>query len=385
MAEFTIGATVLGTLSALYFYPYVLLQIPLGALIDRLGARLLIAIALTIAGFGSILFATAENLGTAYSGRLLIGIGCAVGFLGSLTIAARWFPPHRFAFFSGLVMLFGMSGGMLGQGPLASILNDVGWRNAMWALGSSGILLALMIVVFVRNAPIGHSSTTQPKQTWAQVLHGLGQALSRIDVWKIAIVASTMSGAMLTLGGLWGTPFLVATYGLDKAYAASLVSLMFLGWAFGAPTMGWLSDRIQKRKILLIIGSFILCLSLAIICFIPGLPLSFTVALFLISGFSGAAMAVCFALVRENSPSEISGSVSGIVNSLTVASGAILQPGVGFILDQVWQGEVLNGVRVYHTEDYQTGFILILASCIIGFITTLFLKEKPAKITSVME
>ena len=57
------------------------------------------------------------------------------------------------------------------------------------------------------------------------------------------------------MGGLWGTPYLMTAYGLDKTYAASLVSLLFLGWAFSAPLSGWLSDRIQKRKALLITGS----------------------------------------------------------------------------------------------------------------------------------
>ncbi|MEM9278557.1 MAG: MFS transporter [Pseudomonadota bacterium] len=378
MAEFAIGAAVLGTLSALYFYPYVLMQVPLGALIDRLGARLLLTVALSVAGLGSFIFASSDTLFLAYTGRLLIGIGCAVGFLGSLAIAAKWFPPHRFAFFSGLVMLFGMSGGILGQGPLASVLTDVGWRNAMLGLGGFGILLALMVFIFVRNTPEGSSSSNAPQQSWWQVWSGLARAISRLEVWKIAIVASTMSGAMLTLGGLWGTPYLISAYGLDKAYAASLVSLMFLGWAFGAPSIGWLSDRIKRRKILLIIGSAILCVCLAIICFIPDLPLWITVTLFVISGTSGSAMATCFALVRENSPPEISGSVFGIVNSLTVASGAVLQPGVGYILDQIWNGTFENGARVYSTADYQTGFLLILASCMLGFCISLLLKENPA-------
>ncbi|MEL7430373.1 MAG: MFS transporter, partial [Pseudomonadota bacterium] len=101
MSEFTIGAAVLGTLSALYFYPYVIMQIPLGVLIDRWGARLLLSLALSVAGIGSVVFATATSVELAYVGRLLIGIGSAVGFLGSLAIASKWFPPHRFAMLAG--------------------------------------------------------------------------------------------------------------------------------------------------------------------------------------------------------------------------------------------------------------------------------------------
>ena len=172
-----------------------------------------------------------------------------------------------------------------------------------------------------------------------------------------------------------GTPYLITTYGLEKAHAASLVSVIFLGWAFGAPFAGWLSDRIRKRRAILIIGSGLCSASVAVICLVPEMPLWLTVAMLLIAGASGAAMALCFALVRENSSDEISGSVTGIVNSLTVASGAILQPCVGLILDQLWDGQISEGVRVYSTSDFKTGFLLILASCAIGFLASLTLKE----------
>ncbi len=375
MAEFSIGAAVLGTLSALYFYPYVLMQVPLGALMDRIGARKLLTYALTIAGLGSMLFAVSESLGVAYVGRILIGIGSAVGFLGSLALAARWFPPQRFAFLAGLVMFFGMISGMLAQGPLAKFVELFGWRNAMWGLGGASILLAALIFTFVRNAPDGVDNATNPRESWHQVWQNLKRAISSLNVWKIALVGSTMSGPMLTLGGLWGTPYLITAYGLEKAEAASLVSLIFLGWAFGAPFAGWLSDRIRKRKALLILGSGICSMCMAAICFVPNLPLFLAVTMLLIAGASGATMALCFALVRETSPGEISGSVTGIVNSLTVASGAILQPSVGYILDRLWNGTVSDGARVYTTGDFQTGFILVFVSCLIGFLASLTLKE----------
>lgn len=378
MADFAIGAGVLGTLSALYFYPYVLLQVPLGAILDRLGARKLLALALTIAGAGSIVFAIADSIALAYAGRILIGIGSAVGFLSSLALASKWFPPHRFAFFAGLVMFFGMTSGMLAQGPLAKLVDAFGWRNVMWSLGGFSVLLAIVIYAFVRNAPDGVSRTDKVVESWGQVWSGLIKALSGLEVWKTAIVASTMSGPMLTIGALWGTPYLMTAYGLEKSHAASLVSLLFLGWAFSAPASGWFSDRIRKRKAILVIGSTVTSIALGIICFVDGLPLWITVALFVIVGVFGANMAVCFALVRENASQEISGSVSGIVNSLTVASGAILQPLVGFALDKLWNGQTIDGARAYLATDFQSSFILVLISSVGGLLVCLTLKESIA-------
>ena len=144
---------------------------------------------------------------------------------------------------------------------------------------------------------------------------------------------------MLVLGGLWGTPYMMSAYQLSRPEAAFLVSLLLLGWAFGAPAGGWLSDRLGKRRPILISGSAILCLSLAALIFLSGLPLMMSVILFILIGLAGGFMACCFALVREVIPAKIVGGATGIVNSLTVASGAVLQPLVGLMLDLQWRGQ----------------------------------------------
>jgi len=380
MAEFAISGAVLGTLSALYFYPYVLMQVPLGALLDRLGVRILLTIALCIGGLGSVIFAQAETIEIAYTGRILIGIGSAVGFLSSLALAGKWFPPHRFAFLAGLVMFFGMISGMAAQGPLSIFVESHGWRTAMWSLGGFSFLLALMVVLFVRNAP-GISTSREvekpAQETWSAMWKGLGRAASTREVWKVALVASTMSGPMLTLGGLWGTPYLVAAYSLEKTQAAFLMSFLLLGWAFGAPFAGWLSDRIKQRKKILVAGSCILTCCMAGIVFMPLPSLTVSIILIVLIGVTGGAMSITFALVREVTPDDISSSVTGIVNSLTVASGAILQPAVGYVLDMIWDGTSKGGVRLYTVEDYHAGFMLIFVSCLIGFLTSIALKESP--------
>ena len=377
MAEFAIGGAVLGTLSALYFYPYVLLQIPLGALLDRMGARILLSSALMFAAIGSILFASAESLHMAYAGRIMIGVGSAVGFLGSLALAGKWFPPERFAFLAGLAMFFGMISGMLAQAPLSIYVETFGWRASMWSLGIFGACLSLTVFVFVRNSPqSGDKTHEKPVESWGSIWKGLGKAAKSFAVWKIAIVAAAMSGPMLTIGGLWGTPYLMSAYNLERPQAAFLISLLLLGWAFGAPFAGWLSNLIKQQKILLVCGSAILTIALGIMTIIPTPPLWLTVILLIIIGTSGAAMAVTFALAREIAPAEISGSVAGIVNSMTVASGALLQPLVGLILDTLWDGTIIEGSRVYDQANYQNAFLLVFATAALGFMVSLLLPEK---------
>ena len=361
----------LGTLSALYFYPYVLLQIPLGAILDVVGARVLLTVALSIAALGSLLFGTATSIEVAYIGRVLIGIGSSVGFLGALMLAGKWFPVRKFALLSGLTMFVGMMSGMVAQAPLAIFISEFGWRSSMGGLGFFGGFLAVLIYAFVRNGPEKYTIKKKQKDVWKNMWRGLARAASTREVWKIALVAATMSGPMLTMGGLWGTPYLMSAYGLARPEAAFYMSLMLFGWAFGAPFIGWLSDYIGQRKALLVGGSGVLSLTLGIIVFVPNAPLWLTVSLFVVAGASGSAMATTFALVREVAPADISGSVVGIVNSMTVASGALLQPLVGVILDHRWDGTLVDGARTYAESDYRWSFAIVFASALVGFITCL--------------
>lgn len=373
MAEFAVGAAVLGQLSALYFYPYALLQIPIGALLDRYGARLLLAVALSIAALGSTIFGLSPTLDAAFLGRFLIGVGSAVGFIASMALAAKWFPPQRFAFVTGVSMFFGTTCAMLGQGPLAAAVEAVGWRSAMLAAGAFAVVLALAIGVFVRNAP--NSSAPIGPASRPPVGKNLIQALTIPEVWLIAWVAAAMSGPMLAFGGLWSVPFLMAEFGLERPQAAFFASLCFVGWALGAPTFGWASDRIRRRKLPLVAGTAVLTASVALLSLVPEMPLWTVVAITFLIGLSGCLMSVTFALAREVTPPSIHGSALGIVNGLTVGAGAVLQPVVGALLDHSWDGAMKEGVRLYDSADYRFAFLSLLAWALAGFVATLFLRE----------
>jgi len=208
------------------------------------------------------------------------------------------------------------------------------------------------------------------------MVDGLRRAASSWEVWKIALVASTMSGPMLTLGALWGTPYLETAFNLERPEAAFYTSLTLFGWAIGAPLAGWVSDKLQRRKILINFSCAMTTTALGILVFVPASSLVLTTAALIAIGFFGGTMAISFALVREQHSPEISGSAIGIVNGMTVASGALLQPLVGLVLDALNSDLVGSNATDYVASDYQWGFILIFLTALTGFIGSLFLSEK---------
>ena len=379
MAEFAVTGAVMGQLSALYFYPYAAMQLPIGALLDRYGARLMLTIALLLAAAGSILFGAAGSVNIAYAGRFMVGAGSAVGFIASMALAARWFHPRHFALLTGLAMFFAMICGIAGQAPLAFAVEAFGWRQTMVWSGISAGVLALLTALIVRNSPepggVEHANDTR----WPEIWSGLKTTVRRAEIWRIAIVAMSMSGPMLALGGLWGVPFLAGAYGLDRPTSAFYTSLSLLGWAVGAPLSGWFSDRIGRRKFPLIAGTAANCGLLSIIALAPGLDLTLMAVALFLSGLTGGCMVVSFALAREVSARRLHGSVSGLVNGATVAAGAILQPIIGWILDLRWDGAMLDGARIYQTGDYRFAFICLVIWSGTGFLLSFTLRETNCK------
>ena len=127
------------------------MQVPLGAMLKTFGTRILLSGLLLLAGLGSMLFAKATSIEIAYLGRFLIGFGASVGFLGSLALASKWFPPQRFAFLAGLAMFVGMTIGIVAQAPLALLVDRYGWRDFIFAFSIAGFILSFLVFLFVRN------------------------------------------------------------------------------------------------------------------------------------------------------------------------------------------------------------------------------------------
>ena len=181
-----------------------LLQIPLGALLETVGTRILLTCALGLAAAGSVLFGLAAQIELAYLGRILIGVGCSVGFLGSLALARRWFPVHQFGFLAGLSMFIAMTSGMLAQGPLAYFVDEFGWRSSLFLLGSVGLGLAVLVLGLVRNAPAGQPQLSGAGFDKATFFLSLRRAASHREMWKISFVALTLSGPMPDTWGAVG-------------------------------------------------------------------------------------------------------------------------------------------------------------------------------------
>ncbi len=359
-AAFQTSAASLGVLAATYFYVYTVMQVPTGILVDTLGPRRILTLGGAVAGAGSLLFGTAESLDAALAGRTLIGLGVSVTFIAMLKIIAVWFEEHRFATVVGLSMLVGNLGSVLAGAPLSAMAQAAGWRGVFVGVGIVSLVLGMLAWLWVRDRPqAGDAAPAAPGIDRTVILTGLLRVLKNPATWPAAAVNSGLAGSFFAFGGLWATPFLMQGFGMNRDTATAHLSLYFGGFAVGCLLIGALSDRLRRRKPVIIVGSHIYGLIWLVWLSGVSLPLPVTYALFGLMGLMMASFTLSWACAKEVNPPALSGMSTSVTNMGGFLMGALLQPAVGWVLDLRWSGAMANGVRVYAPEDYRWGLLLI--------------------------
>lgn len=373
MRDFMVSAAVLGNLSACYFYAYAGMQIPAGMILDRWGPRLLLAVAALVCALGSAMFAAAEQLSIAYLARLLIGAGSGVVFIGTLKLAILWLSPNRFALVTGLTQAIAMLGAVAGQAPLAALVNAIGWRQSM--LWGAALGAALAVVIWLCTRDRGKATAQHVGAGALPMAAAARRVLGHPQTWLVMLYSAFMSSPMLAFAVLWGVPYLMQAHGLPRTGAGAGASLMLLGWAVGAPLIGWLSDRMRRRKPVMVACSGLTLLGWLLILGLPQAPLPFLYVLFVAVGASSSSMALTFALGRELNPPQASGLATAVVNMPSIMAGAVLQPLVGWLLDLQWDGTMQDGVRMFAAADYLVAFLPFPIVTAVTFLSTFFIRE----------
>lgn len=378
-STFHITATQFGTLAGLYYWAYTPMQIPAGMIYDKFGVRFVLCAACLMAVLGLSVFITADHYFMAGFGRLLIGLGTAFAYIGTLKLASIWLPPNRFATVAGLATAIGMTSGALAQKYLTSALQLIGYQEALRNALVLGILLSVIIILLVRNSPINQSDAANEMQTPINIRQ-LGSALKLIFVnpqmWLIGIIGCLLYLPSSVFLDLWGIPYLKSVYGLSPEQAVAISSYTFYGWIISGPIIGVISDRIKRRVVPLTFTGFFAAVLLCVVFYIPGLNVDGLYLVFFMIGFCCGAHPLCFALGKESNPIQISGTAVAVTNMLIMAGGAIFQPVIGKLLDLHSTSAIgTSGLPIYTASDYTFALSVVPIGVALGIFLSLFLKE----------
>ncbi|UCV12346.1 MFS transporter [Dechloromonas denitrificans] len=374
-ASFQTSAASLGVLAATYFYVYTVMQIPTGILADTLGPRRILVLGCLIGGIGSFLFGFAPTLDQALMGRTLVGLGVSVTFIAMLKLVAVWFEENRFATLVGVCMLIGNLGSVLAGAPLSTLAQITGWRGVFIGVGAVSLVLGVLCWIMVRDSPQQHEGGSRPVFDRTVVISGLLSVIRNRATWPAALVNTGMSGSFFTFAGLWATPYLVQVHGLSRAVATTHLSLWFGGFAIGCFFIGTISDRLGRRKPVLIVTSHVFVAIWLVLLSCITMPLSLSYALFALLGLSTAGFSLTWACAKEVNPPLLSGMSTSVANMGGFMAGALLQPLVGWVMDRGWQGAMVSGARFYDVAAWQGGVLIVTLCAAMGAAATWWLVE----------
>lgn len=374
-ASFQTSAASLGVLAATYFYVYTVMQIPTGILADTLGPRRILALGGMVGGLGSFLFGFAPTLDLALVGRTLVGLGVSVTFIAMLKLVAVWFEEDRFATMVGICMLIGNLGSVLAGAPLSALAQASGWRGVFIGVGAVSLVLGALCWLIVRDSPDALPGRDGPKFDRTAVLSSLLSVLRNRDTWPAALVNTGMSGSFFTFAGLWATPYLMQVHGLTRAVAATHLSLWFGGFAVGCFFIGTLSDRLGRRKPVLIVASHVYGAIWLVLASGMTMPLAISYSLFALLGLATAGFSLTWACSKEVNPPLLSGMSTSVANMGGFLAGALLQPLVGWVMDLGWRGDMVGGARFYDVATWRSGVAVVALAAVLGAAATWWIRE----------
>lgn len=378
MTELHINAFEFGSLAAFYYYAYVLMQLPVGILYDRFGPRLVQFFAILTAITGLFIFINSETFWMVCLGRFLIGVGGAFAYTGVLKLISLWLPSNRFALASGLTTTFGMSAAIFCDIYLSKAVHQVGYKSALYMGLIMGICLSVIVILFMRNKPKHSLPVSSPQNlTLVNVITGLKSVFYNRQMWLIGIIGCLTYMPASVFLDLWGISYFKEAHFLSAKDAAHVASITFIGVIIGGPLIGWISDKIKRRRLPFIFCYLISTLLFAYILYMPDITLQELYISFFIIGVTCSSHILCFAIGKENNSLSLAGTAVAFVNCLTMLSGVIFQPFVGQLLD--WHAGVVKSAVthtiVYSSNDYTFALSIVPIGMGIALLLSFFLKE----------
>jgi MFS family permease len=368
---FGLSAAGLASLVGLFYYGYAPFSLVAGVAMDQIGPRKVVPLGAALVAIGAFLFATGEPV-AASAGRLLQGVGGVFALIGAAYMATMYFPTSRAATLIGATQMFGMAGGSAGQflvGP--AIAGGLPWNRFWIAMAAAGIpIVALLYFVIprsVRPSARGSQSTDWVRTTTV----AFGAVFRNPQSILCGLIAGLMFLPTTIFGMVWGVQFLQESHNVPYALSVLRSASVPFGWIIGCPVLGALSDRIGRRKPVIVGSAAVLLICLFLILYAP--PDMFPrYSLGLAAGIASGGAMLPYTVIKEANRPEHSGTSTGVINFINFSLSALLGPVFGSLLMRASSG----GAR--ELAHYQATFLPLVFGVAAAVVLALFLRETGA-------
>lgn len=383
--SFTMTATSFATLSSMYFYPYMLMQLPLGILLDKFGVRKTVACGTLVTALGAFIFGSAGSFGMACLGRAIIGIGVSAPVTSMQKLISSWFKESKNATAYSFSSVIGHAGALVAQYPLAWMIGSVNWRTIFFVCMGISITIAILCWLFVKDGPEkvglptmaqmeGRADHSGASKSIKDILKAMGKTYANKYVWPVILVMMIHQGLQSLFSSTFSVPYLREVYGYTTLKAAGFTTVMMAGTVLFGMLVGTVSDLIKSRKAVIAFISGMMVACWFCLAYGPGRFMSeplLWVVMFLM-GMSGCGVQIMFAYSREiNNPAYVGIAVTA-VNFTGMICSAFMPTVCGSIIDKL--APSFSGAALY-----QRVFLMCIILSAVAFIVSICFKETHCK------
>ena len=374
--RFSADASTLSMFAVLQLGVYALMQVPVGILLDRHGARPIMTIGLVLMCVGQLVMAFSPNVGVAIAARMLLGAGDAALFPSVLRLVSTWYSAQRAPLMAQLTGTVGQCGQLISLIPLPILLHATSWEVAFATLAGTAGVFAIVVFLIVRNHPPTVTADVSVNTDTGAIRivkssfdlrQSLGEAWqnpgTRLGFWSH--FTTPFAGTAFIM--LWGVPFLTAGEGQSREVASVITTLFVLfGMALG-PVLGTLSGRHPLHRsyglVLPTIGlQFVVWMT--VILWPVQAPMWLLVVLVFALATGGPASMIAFDHARAHNPQHRLSTATGLVNAGGFISALIVIFAIGLLLDLQGAGSPEN----YTLDAFRIAFLAQVPLWLLGSI-----------------
>lgn len=365
--EWSMSATLIGFISALYYYAYALMQPISGALNDRFGPVRIVAGGMFLTFIGTLLMGFASSPWQFGVGRFLTGLGLAPMLSGTLVFQAAAFDNALYTRLSSITYTIGNLGAVISVAPLELAIKTWGKQSVFAGLSVISLLIVMGLLIQKKKDPVLIKvAQTQAEPLWQRLGEAFSLLCHSIQLQAALIIWAVATAAHMAFQGLWAVSWYRTAYNVDLSKASGWATLIGVGLMLGNFIGGNFGNGpYQRRRVIRIsytaygISWILLWVSIAV-----RLPIYITgligFANGLLAGFS-FVQSTCG--VNDMAPEGKGGALFGVMNLFNFLVVIIFQSGTGYLLN--W---FPAGVPGTYTAK---GYLIVLGSVTVTLLLSL--------------
>jgi MFS family permease len=287
------------------------MQIPAGYLLDKFNARFVVSSGIFLLAAGNILISYSGTITLFTLSNFLQGVGASFAFISAAVLISQWFSEKQFPILFGLIQ--GVSCTLAGiiHYYFTLALNTYSWNEIYRSLSFFGFALFILSLLIIKS-PSGYK-----REQSGSLKQSLGIVLKNRQIVLCSIACATSFGVLLAYAGLWYIKIQMY-YSLANLQAVVISGLIFFGIGIGTPFLGWISNKIKSRVIVIHVTLCLGTMALMLGIYLPHFKLNTLIIIHMISfliGFFLSGSMLFYTLVSEYSTNATRGVGISVLNT----------------------------------------------------------------------